>query len=106
MRYFEKNAEQKSIDINQMKYFEKVSKDRKFDDLISGGIAGALSVYGTQPLHQIATKKIIERLPANPTAMRRFLHKWRGSGWRALKASLAAGITFGTYGQIKKMLDK
>lgn len=88
-----------------MKYFEKIARDKGFDDLIAGSIAGATAVYGTQPLHQIATKKIIEPLPVNPTALKKFLHRWRGSGWRASKGALAAGITFGTYGQIKKMLE-
>ena len=100
MKYFEKTPE------SQMKYFEKVSGDRGFDDLIAGGIAGTVSVLGTQPLHQVATKKVIEPLPANATSLKRFLHKWKGAGWRALKGSAAAAITFGTYGQIKKMLDK
>jgi hypothetical protein len=89
-----------------VKYFEKISKDKKFDDLIAGGIAGAAAVFGTQPLEQIATKKIMEPLPVNPTALKKFLHKWKGSGWRALKGSLAAGISFATYGQIKKMLNE
>lgn len=106
MRYFEKNADQKSPTIDRMKYFEKISKDRSGEDLVAGGIAGAAAVFGTQPLEQIATRKVIEPLPKNPTAMRKFLHRWKGSGWRALKGSIAAGITFTTYGQIKKMLDK
>ncbi len=88
-----------------MRYFEKVSKDKGFDDLIAGGIAGAVAVLGTHPLHQVATRKIIEPVPANATNLKKFLHKWKGSGWRAAKGSLAAGITFGAYGQIKKMLD-
>ncbi len=100
MKYFEKVSEEQT-----MKFFEKVSKDNSFDDLIAGGLAGAAAVFGTQPLEQIATKKIIEPVPVNSTALRKFLHKWKGSGWRALKGTLAAGITFGTYGQIKKMLD-
>lgn len=101
MKYFEKIPEEQA-----MKFFEKVSKDKSFDDLIAGSIAGAVAVYGTQPLQQKATKKIIEPLPVNPTALKKFLHRWKGSGWRALKGSAAAAITFGTYGQIKKMLDK
>jgi hypothetical protein len=89
-----------------MRYFEKnAKKDKSLDDLIAGGIAGATAVYGTQPLEQIATRKIIEPMPKNPTAMRKFFHKWKGSGWRAAKGALAAGITFGTYGQIKKLMD-
>ena len=107
MRYFEKNAGKKPIAIaeGQMKYFEKVSKDRSGEDLIAGAIGGAAAVYGTQPLEQIATRKIIEPLPKNPSAMRKFFHRWKGSGWRAAKGAIAAGITFTTYGQIKKLLD-
>ncbi len=101
MKYFEKVSEEQT-----MKFFEKVSREKGFDDLIAGGLAGAAAVFGTQPLHQVATKKVIEPLPANATSLKRFLHKWKGAGWRALKGSLAAGITFGTYGQVKKMLDK
>jgi hypothetical protein len=99
MKYFDRTVE------SQMKYFEKVSREKGFDDLLAGGVAGATAVFGTHPLEQIATKKIIEPLPANSTTLKRFLHKWKGSGWRALKGSLAAGISFATYGQIKKMLD-
>lgn len=103
MKYFEKTSGEKQSE-NQMKYFEKVSRERGFDDLIAGSIGGAVSVLGTQPLHQVATKKVIEPLPANATSLKRFLHKWKGTGWRAAKGSLAAGISFATYGQIKKML--
>ncbi len=101
MKYFEKISEEQA-----MKYFEKVSREKGFDDLLAGGVAGAAAVFGTHPLEQKATKKIIEPIPVNATALKRFLHKWKGSGWRALKGSLAAGISFGVYGQIKKMLDK
>jgi hypothetical protein len=100
VKYFEKISEEQ-----EMKFFEKVSREKGFDDLIAGSIGGGLSVLGTQPLHQVATKKVIEPVPVNATALRKFLHKWKGAGWRAAKGSLAAGISFGVYGQIKKMLD-
>jgi hypothetical protein len=100
MKYFEKTSEEQA-----MKYFEKVSRERGFDDLIAGSIGGAISVLGTQPLHQVATIKTIEPLPVDARALKKFLHKWKGVGWRVAKGSAAAAISFGVYGQVKKMLD-
>lgn len=91
-----------------VKYFEKVArkKERTIDDLIAGGIAGTAAVFGTQPLERIATQKAIKELAPNATRLQKLMHSWSGSAPRAVKGAMAAGITFGVHGLIKKHLQK